>query len=359
MLKHNAADIVCLGEGEVTTLEVVKALEEKRDLSGVEGIWYKTDNGRICQTKMREPIMDLSILPTPAWDLFPVEIYIKNPVGAPNRNKWLDGGFQNVEEVVLSMNIHATRGCPYKCIYCYHDFMGIRWRHRPPEVVVSEMKFMYDEYKVTYFQIPDDLFCVNKDFVYAFCREVKRQLSRDVTWGTDGRVNLMTEEMIATMADAGCIEIAYGIESGSQKMLDLMKKQVTVEQAKRAIELTFKYGTEPRYSLLIGLPGETRHTLQETVDFCKSAAFTPEVIFFATAYPGTELYRYALTQGMIKNEEEYILGLGEQGEKIRLSFTDIPDEELYEIHSRMVGELRAWNKHKELHQEVLNSIKVR
>ena len=154
----------------------------------------------------------------------------------------------------------------------------------------------------------------------------------------------MTEDLIAAMVDAGCVLIGYGIESGSQRMLDVMKKNVTVEQARETIRLTQKYLGWADCSFIIGTPGETKETMRETVDFCKELNLVPEVIFFMTPYPGTELYRLAIEQGKITDEEEYILNLGEQGEKIRINFTDIPDQELYEAQTEIINELGAWNR---------------
>ena len=154
----------------------------------------------------------------------------------------------------------------------------------------------------------------------------------------------MDEKLLAAMADAGCVSIGYGIESGSQKMLDFMKKQVTVEEAKRAVRLTQKHLGWADCSFMIGYPGESRDTLQATVDFCRELDLTPEVIFFMTPYPGTELYEIALRQGKIKDEEEYVLGLGEQGEKVRINFTDYSDGELITLQEEMITKLNAWNK---------------
>ena len=153
----------------------------------------------------------------------------------------------------------------------------------------------------------------------------------------------MTEELIAAMADAGCVCIGYGIESGSQKMLDVIKKGVTVEEAKEAVRLTQKYLGWADCSFMVGTPGETRETIQETIDFCKELNLTPEVIFFITPYPGTVLYQMALQQGKIKDEEEYLLNLGEQGEKVRENFTEFNDKELCSIQEHMIEELKAQN----------------
>ncbi len=344
MLEKNPADIVCIGEGEETVRELVRELENKRDLAKVKGIWYKEESGRIHQNEKRPPIRDLDSLPLPAWHLFPMGIYLKNPVGAPNRNKWVDGSAD--ESAALSMNLFASRGCPYKCIYCYHDFMGEKYRHRSPENVIKEMAILRERYKIPYFHFIDDEFVMNRDFVYKFCDLIKvfsAEIGQKLTWGCAGRVNLMTEDLVAVMADAGCVLIGYGIESGSQRMLDAMNKAVKIEQAKEAIKLTKKYLGWADCSFMIGTPGENYETIQETVDFCKELDLAPEVIFFITPYPGTELYRMALQQGKIKDEEEYVLGLGEQGEKIRVNFTNFKDEELCKIQEDIIKELKAWN----------------
>ncbi|HLD82959.1 MAG TPA: radical SAM protein [Candidatus Omnitrophota bacterium] len=344
MLENNPVDIVCLGEGEETILELTRSLEGDKDLTKVKGICYKDKDNSIHKNELRSPIPNLDDIPFPAWGLFPTEIYLKNPVGAPNRNKWLDGSVDNAG--LLSMNLFATRGCPYQCVYCYHDFIGQGYRHRSAENIINEIELLYDRYKVPYFHFIDDEFVMDKDFVYEFCNLLKglsQKIETKITWGCAGRVNLMREELISAMVDAGCVLIAYGIESGSQKMLDLIKKRVTVQQAKDAIRLTKKYLGWADCSFMIGYPGETQETIQETIDFCKELDLTPEVIFFLTPYPGTELYQTALAQGRIKDEEEYILGLGEQGEKIKVNFTDFSDAELYKIQKEMISDLKAWN----------------
>lgn len=342
LLERTAADIAVMGEGEETARELFRALEKEGDLAAVRGIWFKDEKGGIQVTPPRPTIKDLDTLPLPAWDLFPMDIYLRNPVGAPNRNKWVNG---KAVDNVLSMNLFATRGCPYKCIYCYHDFMGQGYRNRSPQAVFDEMKRLYERYGVKYFHFVDDEFVMKKGFINEFCRLV-RETNLGFTWGCSGRANLMTEEMIATMANSGCVLIGYGIESGSQKMLDIMKKRVTVEQAKQAVRLTQKYIGWADCSFMIGIPGETRETIQETIDFCKELNLVPEVIFFATPYPGTELYELAKARNKIGDEEEYILRLGEQGEQIMVNFTDFTDEELAAIKEGMVVELDAWNKMK-------------
>jgi len=345
MLEKNPVDIVCIGEGEETAKELFNVLENEGNLHSVKGIWFKNDNTTIHMNEPREPIKNLDTLPLPAWDLFPMDTYLKNPVGAPNRNKWIDGSSTN--GVFLSTNLFASRGCPYQCIYCYHDFMGQSYRRRSPENIINEIGILYQRYKVKYFHFIDDEFVMRKSFVYKFCsliKELMKEINEKITWGCSGRANLMSEDLISVMADSGCTLIGYGIESGSQKMLDLIKKRFTVEQAKNAVKWTKKHLGWADCSFMIGYPGETKETIRETIDFCKELNLTPEVIFFITPYPGTELYQMAVAEGKIEDEEEYLLNLGEQGEKVRVNFTDFSDEELTKIKEDMVKELNAWNK---------------
>ncbi|MEW6203286.1 MAG: radical SAM protein [bacterium] len=342
MMEKNPVDILCIGEGEVTVTQLLHALSQGSPLGDVNGIWFRTDAGEIVHTPPRQPIMNLDELPHPKWELFPMDIYSTNPIGAVNVNKWVDGK-QRSDLQRKSMNLTPTRGCVYQCTFCYHDFMGAKHRSRSPENVVEEILALKEKYNIEYFHFTDDCFVTSRKHVMRFCDLLLKE-NLNIEWGCAGRVNLMTEELIAKMREAGCILIGYGIESGSQKMLDSMKKRVSVEAAKNAVRLTQKYFGWADCSFVVGLPGETRETIQETIDFCKELNLVPEVIFFATPYPRTELYEIAMKTGKIPDEEEYILSLGEQGEKVRINFTDFSDEELTQIKLDMVRELDAWNK---------------
>ncbi len=339
-LECTKADIAVTGEGELTLPELMHALRDGGNLEGLHGIWYKDGNGEIMARPSRPAIKDLDAIPFPAWDLFPMDIYLGNPVGAPNIRKWNDGGSSN--DAPLTMNILPSRGCPYQCIYCYHDFMGVKYRHRSAQNILDEIVSLVDRYGVNYIHFTDDDFVINRKHVMKFC-DLIIESGLNIQWGSSGRVNLMTEELLAKMAAAGCVWIGYGIESGSQKMLDVMKKQVTVEQARKAIELARKYISQVDCSFMMGTPGETRETIMETVEFCKEMDLAPEVIFFATPYPGTELYDIARERGLIEDEEKFVLNLWEQGEKITVNFSELSDEELFEMREWAIAELKARN----------------
>lgn len=341
MMQHTDADILCIGEGENTVVEILDAIEGGKPLDDVAGVWFRGPDGAVRRNPPRAPIADLDTIPHPRWELFPMDVYVKNPIGAVNVNKWDDG--KATGDVRLSMNVLSSRGCPYNCTFCYHDFMGAKYRHRSAENIYEEILVLRERWKVDYIHFIDDCFIINRPNVMRFCDLIIRD-GLNITWGCAGRVNTMTEELIVKMKEAGCVFIGYGIESGSQKMLDLMKKKVMVEQAKQAIRLTQKHLGWADASFIAGMPGETRETLRETVEFCKELNLAPEVIFFATPYPGTELYNIARAAGKIPDEEAFALSLGEQGEKVRVNFTDFSDDELTAIKEEMVRELGAWNK---------------
>jgi radical SAM superfamily enzyme YgiQ (UPF0313 family) len=340
ILRTTDADIACIGEGEITTVEVADRIAHGEGLGGVKGIWYKQGD-RIIQNEPRPPIEDMDTIPFPAYDLFPMEIYVQNPVGYINRDKW-GSGTKVSEDIPGSSNINVTRGCPYRCGFCYHDYLGPGYRHRSPGHVLREMDLLNERYGVTYFLWADDEAVVNARFIHDFC-ELMKHSRREYQFALAGRVNLMTERMLTELREAGCNMVGYGIESGSQKILDAMQKNVTVAQAKRAVLLTQRIFGDADCSFIIGYPGETDETIRETASFCKELNLAPEVIFFATAYPGTPLYRYALEQGLIRDEVEYISRLWEQGEQIAVNFTDWPDEILYQKREDLVRELKAWN----------------
>lgn len=333
-------DIACIGEGEITAVEVANCIEYGKKLSSVKGIYYRK-NGKIFRNEMRKPIKDLDSIPFPAYDLFLMDIYINNPVGYINKDKW-GSGSRISDDVPKSININVTRGCPYRCRFCYHDYLGPGYRHRAPQHVLKEMDFLNEEYGVTYFLWSEDESLINRKFIHEFC-DLMIKSKRDYQFALAGRVNIVNEKMLTELKNAGCNMVAYGIESGSQKILDNMNKQVKVEQAKNAVKLTKKIFGDADCSFMIGYPGETDETIQETKEFCKELDLAPEVIFFATPYQGTELYEYAKKLGLIKNEVEYVSKLWEQGEQIAVNFTNWTDEELFEKRQALIEELKAWN----------------
>ncbi len=327
------ADIVVTGEGEITIVNLLKKLENNKRLSEVRGILFKKGD-KIIRTPPQERIKNLDELPFPSWHLFPMQIYLKNQfeVEAINTGR-------------KSISIIGGRGCPYHCTFCYEIFNHVAIK-RSIKNIIEEVKTLQRRYNIKIIYFIEDLFAINKDWITNFCDELIRQKIK-LKWLCTARVNIADEEMLKKMKDAGCILVNFGIESGSQKMLNIMKKGITLEQASKAINITRKIGLKLNLSFMIGFPEETKETLEETIKFCIENDIHLTSIFFVTPYPGTALYEQVKKIGLIKNEEEFISKLGDATE-LTINLTRWSDEELFKLRNHVIKKIRKayFKKHK-------------
>ncbi len=315
LLKNSSVDIAVIDEGELTFKELVSIIETKRALDGVKGVYYKNSDGSITKTPPRERITDLDSLPFPAWDLFPMEIYLNNSTTSV-------GSFG-----LRQINISSVRGCPYECTFCSHPF-GRKVARRSPKSIISEIKELKRLYNIGYIMFSDDLFLVNEAQVMEFC-DMMISERLDIKWAAAGRVNLVNERVLRAMRKAGCVELGYGFESGSQVILDRMKKHVAVKQAEEAISMTRKAGIRVYGSFIFGMPGETRYTMNETLKFIKRTRLPISRFFYATPYPGTELYEIARQMGRLPHDEDaYIESLGEMRTTFLVNLTGFTNKDL-------------------------------
>lgn len=314
VLKDMDIDVAVIGEGENTVKELAKVVENNGDLSKINGICYKS-NRKIIQTPKRELIPNIDTIPFPAWELFPQHIYMNNRTG-----------FMPTPTAYIS----TVRGCPYHCTYCYHPFQNERIRWHSAERIIEEIKILKNKYKIRSVLFADDLFITNKKRLYEVCDLIEKE-KLNISWTATARVNLLEQHLLKRMKSAGCVCLNFGIESGSQKILDNIKKQVTVDQAKQSIMLCKKVGIYPACSFMIGNIGETKETISETVSFIVENISEPIGFFLTTPYPGTELFEYAKQQSKIKSEIELFESYGEQAENLLVNFTNMSDEELLEL----------------------------
>jgi len=325
LLSKTVADIAVIGEGEITMKELTSHMEKNKSLETVNGIAYK-ENNKIKITPPRPLIKNLDVLPYPAYESFPIDIYLKNVAHA---------GILGKES---EMGIITSRGCPFNCRYCYHIF-GRGVRTRSIENVVGEIKYLINKFKVESLLILDETFTLNKRRVMEFCNVISQE-KIDIPWSCYARVNLVDREILSRMKKTGCYRVGYGIESGSQKILDLMNKKVTIEQAKEAIKLTRKAGLICGTTWMFGYPGEDYGTIQETIDFCKDLKLSPK-FFYTTPYPGSELYIKTKDKILEKygDEEKYILTLGDVSD-FTVNLTEFTDEELMSLKKDTENQLR-------------------
>jgi anaerobic magnesium-protoporphyrin IX monomethyl ester cyclase len=291
LLKNTKVDIVVMGEGEVTTLELIQRLEDGKSLEGLKGVWYKNNDSKIIENPSREPIENLDSLPFPAWDLIPMERYLKNFIAATGYS---------------SAPISTVRGCPFNCSFCCKTFIGYSVRSRSPENCIQEIKLLVGKYKIEGFLLFDDLFIYNKQRAMRFCDLLLEEGLDYLKWSSSARANLITKELAQKMKSAGCNLLGFGFESSSQKVLDYYNKQCTVEDQQRAIDICKEVNIECRRSYMIGAGIEDADSLKETAEFCKKnkSIYTPD--FFVMPLPKTKIYAECIQRGLIKDELEYV-----------------------------------------------------
>jgi radical SAM superfamily enzyme YgiQ (UPF0313 family) len=289
MLANPSVDSVVLGEGEETIVELVRHLEAGRPLDVIPGMALRTRNG-MAMTKPRRRTTDLDHLAFPAYDAFDLDQY-KSPE--------IPGEYQTL----TGTHILTSRGCPFHCGFCsVNRFFEGRWARRSPENVADEIERLIDDQGVRHLYFSDDLFTMDRKRVLGLCREI---LDRKLlfAWMAETRVDLVDSEMLALMRRAGCYRIYYGVESGSPRILKAANKGFTVEQVRRAFSLTHQAGMEPCCFLMVGNPGETAETIDETVKLIREIrpANRP-VLGINTLLPAAPQYEHAKELGLISDD---------------------------------------------------------
>lgn len=205
---------------------------------------------------------------------------------------------------------------------------------RSAKSVISEIRELKQRYGVEFIDFSDDLFMVNRKWVEDLCDNLINERI-DIGWGASGRVNLVDLGLLKKMKSSGCEILSYGFESGSQKILDNMKKGVSVSQAEEAVHLTRKAGITVAGSFMMGMIGETDQTVNETIDFIKRTRLTLHRFFYTTPYPDTPLYETAKRMNRIPPDEDtYVSSLGEMYNTLLVNLTDMTDEELKSLKER-------------------------
>lgn len=275
LAQHPEFDAYVQGEGESTMLELINTLKEGDNLSNVDGLVYKA-NGMPVYNKPRPLIDNLDTIPYPARHLIDMNSYISHKGSAA---------------------LITTRGCPYSCIYCSTSKMhGNRYRTRGIENVIKEIEIVLDAYAPPRLSFVDDNFTFNRQRVRMLCKAIEER-KFEIPWSCNARVDNIDEDLLKLMKESGCEEILFGIESGSQDILNKIKKGFTRKHVERAMKLAKEIGIKTAISLVLGLPGENRNTIKETIQFIKSINPDSCTFFFATPFPGTYLHTNMETLG--------------------------------------------------------------
>ena len=260
-----AIDAVVIGEGEETIIELLDALQNKKEFKNIKGIAFRS-NGNILLNERRNAAVDINNLPFPAWEIFEIEHYT--------------GPFM----------ISASRGCPYPCYFCTPNYLG-RVRVRDPLKVVDEIERDLKHFGAAHFQFADAPLSLLEEKTSILCDEIiKRGLGRKIAWDCETRADKIDLGLLKKMKEAGCKCIALGVETGSDRILqEVIKKGETKEDIKHAVGLIKKMGIKVRCFFLIGHYTETPETIKETINF--ALELNPDGLSFGLLVPnpGTKL----------------------------------------------------------------------
>lgn len=271
---EKGADYIILGEGEMTLLELLKALEDNTDTEAIAGIAFAQQDA--IRTNPKRPVLqDLDVLPLPAWDLIDINKY---------KALWRESG------KAFTLNIATTRGCPYKCNWCAKPIYGNRYNSHSPEYIAKHIGFLSKTYGVKRFWMCDDIFGLKPNWVRDFNNALQlRKL--DIRYYIQSRVDLLLkEDMIDLLAESGLEEVWVGAESASQKILDAMDKGTKVEQIYEATRLLKKKNIRVAFFLQFGYLGENTEDIISTIGMVKE--LMPDNIGISVSYPlpGTKFY---------------------------------------------------------------------
>jgi radical SAM superfamily enzyme YgiQ (UPF0313 family) len=285
VISNQEIDIVCIGEGEYVLKEL---LDNALDCSTVDGIWYK-DKGVIMKNKPRLLITDLDGLAFPDFDDFDIQkcLFIYNN----------------------HLSIMASRGCPYSCSYCNNHALrrtlkGTYVRFRSVENVIEEIHVRIKQYYdmgFRYFYFFDDTFILNKDYVLNFCKQFKEKgFHKLLRWNVNIRANLVTDELMRALKDAGCYQVRMGVESGNEYIRNtIYNRGMTNQEISDAVDIIKKNNLQLRLYFMVGAPQETIEMMHESLQMAQS--LNADEIFFGVLYPlpGTDILKLC--------EDEHVL----------------------------------------------------
>jgi anaerobic magnesium-protoporphyrin IX monomethyl ester cyclase len=274
---HPEVDFIVLGEGEEAVVELVRAMERGTEYDHIAGLAYR-NNGEITVTAPRTPGIPLDSLPVPARHLLPLGRY---------------------RALGMAISMTTSRGCPFHCIFCVgRKMVGSKVRYRNPIKVVDELAYLS---RLGFHQvnIADDLFTAHKQHCLGVCDEILRR-GLNVKWTSFARVDTVSPDVLARMKEAGCSAVSFGVETGNEQILKTIRKGITLDQVVAAATMCADAGITPHASFILGLPGETPDTLNETVVFGEKlkAMGVSHGFHLLAPFPGTSVRERSREYGL-------------------------------------------------------------
>lgn len=271
-------DYAIEGEGEEAFLKFVKAIQNKSPVNTIGGLVYK-ENGKIYSNG---PVIvkDLNSIPMPAWHLLPMEKYKCIITERP------------------FITMVTSRGCPYRCGFCFKSYTDKTNRRHNPKTIVDEIEYCIKKYKIREVMFYDDTFTLKREHVEGICNEIlKRRIK--IKWEAPTRLNVVDEKLLKLMKKAGCFRLRYGIESGDPRILKVMNKGISLNLAKKVFKLSKKVGIQRFAYFIIGYYSDTEDSIKNTINFAKE--LDPDWVMFtaATPLPKTNLFELCVNDGLV------------------------------------------------------------
>lgn len=319
ILRSGLVDCAVIGEGEVTVCEVVQKLMDGEKVTRVPGTALNSD-GKIFWGPGRELIRHLDDLPFPDYTLVDQQEFSNRYLTFTSKIFTPHG------------NILTSRGCPYQCMYC-HNILGKKFRVRSPENILEEIRLLHDKYGLSDFQIIDDVFNLNIRRAKRICDLIiDSDMEITLSFPNGVRGDIMDEELIDKMAEAGTKFISYAVETGSPRLQKLIRKNLNLDRIFDAIEYSNKVGIATRGFFMLGFPTETVEEATQTIDFAKGSSLTGATYFTVVYFPGTELFRLAQSLGYFTDD-------GDDGFEVRRDYVEI-GEGPYEFSLETLRDLK-------------------
>jgi radical SAM superfamily enzyme YgiQ (UPF0313 family) len=324
-LRKTLADILVIGEGEETILELIEAATGSKSLSNIAGIAWR-DGDNITINGRRELITDIDTIPFPAYDLFSIDYYRLLRMPHTKSNDFV-------------MPVLSGRGCTFKCNFCYRLDKG--FRPRKAEHIIEEIRLLQCDYGISYIIFSDELLMSSVRRTEELCEEFLAS-GLKFRWTCSGRLNYAQPNLLNLMKKSGCVFINYGIEAMDNRTLKNMNKALTTDIVTRGIEATLDAGISPGYNIIFGNIGENRETLSKGVEFLLKYDDSAQMrtIRPVTPYPGSPLYYYAIEKGLLKDCEDFYEKKHVNSDLLTVNFTDMTDDEfhqaLYEANSKLI-----------------------
>ncbi|MEI7893326.1 MAG: radical SAM protein [Myxococcales bacterium] len=313
LLESPHFDMAVVGEGEEPLVQIVDRLANGDSYDGVPGLVYWKDGALVTSNAARSRL-DPDKLPMPARDLVDMSMY-----------RPAYGVFRRLP----ATNMITTRGCAFRCSFCSKSIFGSKVRYLSPERVMVEIHTLVRDYQIREICFNDDSFTMHRGRTEAIC-DLIRASGLDLTWTCNTRVNLVRPDLLARMRASGCTSVGYGIESGNEAVLATISKGISLDAARDAVRWTQDAGIEARASFILGLPGETRETINQTLAF--SHALNADFVIYNVAIPipGTGVYEDAKQRGLLLCDGTELYDTMDTHALIRLS--DTAPDELLALH---------------------------